>query len=188
MNVRGRVLAALTGSAALGALVVAGAGPAGADPVDPFVVPGPPPPTVTYPVAPVANGAAMTPRQQTVPPADPAAAPPAPVLSEGGIPEIPNPAYGAGNNGGGIFGTLKDLWNEVKNPAFVPDEIMGANGGMPATPGAAPLPPGGAPAAGPVDPGPASARPALPPGYYPLDGPPPPGYEYLTPGPALPTQ
>lgn len=186
MSYRGRMLAALVGSAALGVLV-AWAGPAGAEPVGPFVVPAPPPPIVTYPVAPVANGAAMTPRQQTVPPVDPAATPPAPVLSEGGIPEIQNPAYGSGNNGGGIFGTLKDLWNEVKNPAFVPDEIMGANGGVPAAPGAAPLPPGSAPAAGPAGPGSASARPALPPGYYPLDGPPPPGYEYVTPGPALPT-
>lgn len=179
MNFRVRVMA---GSAALGALIAC-AGPAGADPIDPFVVPAPPPPIVTYPVAPVANGAAMTPRQQTVPAADPAGAP---VLSPGGIPEIQNPVYGSGNSGGGIFGTLKDLWNEVKNPAFVPDEIMGANSGLPATPGAAAVPPGGVPAAGPADSG-TAPRPALPPGYYPLDGPPPPGYEFVTPGPALPT-
>lgn len=184
MNYRGRVLAALSGTAIGGALLAC-AGPAGADPVDPFVVPAPPPPVVTYPVAPVANGAAMTPRQQTVPPADPAAAPPAPVLSEGGVPEIANPAYGSGKYGGGILGTLKDLWDQVQNPTFVPDEIMGADPGPAGGPGA-PLPPGGAPAAGAADTGPAPTRPALPPGYYPLDGPPPPGYEYVTPGPVLP--
>ncbi|HPZ93916.1 MAG: hypothetical protein E6Q56_04285 [Mycobacterium sp.] len=173
MSYRGRLPAVLAGAAGLGALV-AFAGPAGAEPVDPFVVPAPPPPVVTYPVAPVANGAAMTPRQQTVPPAGPAAAPP--VLSEGGIPEIQNPVYGSGNNGGGIFGTLKDLWDQVKNPAFVPDEIMGGPAAIP-----------GAPAPGPAEAGAPAARPALPPGYYPLDGPPPPGYEYLTPGAVLPT-
>lgn len=163
MIVRHRAVAA---ALAVGAAVAA-AGPAVADPVDPFVVPAPPAPVITYPVAPVANGAAMTPRQQTVPPAGPAPGAAPPVLSESGIPEIANPQYGSGNNGGGILGTLKDLWNQVKDPTFVPGEIMGP----------APMSP-----AGPAAPGPGeSPGPALPPGYYPLDGPPPPGYEYLTP-------
>lgn len=168
---RRAVPAVAAGAATVGALVAVAA-PAAADPVDPFVVPAPPAPIVTYPVAPVANGAAMTPRQQTVGPADPAAPPP--VLSESGIPEIANPQYGSGNNGGGILGTLKDLWDQVKNPAFVPGEIMGGP--------AVPAPPGAPSAPAPPD----SNRANLPPGYYPLDGPPPPGYEYLTPGPAAP--
>lgn len=157
-------------AAIVGVIALAGAAPASADPVDPFAVPAPPAPVVTYPVAPVAGGAAMTPHQLAVP-ADPAAPPP--VLSESGIPEI-QPVYGSGKYGGGILGTLKDLWDQAKNPAFVPD-IMGA----PAAPGAAP--------AAPAEGGPPTPGPALPPGYYPLDGPPPPGYEYVTPVPGLPS-
>lgn len=155
--------AALMGLTALGC-----AGPASADPVDPFVVPAPPAPVVTYPVAPVANGAAMTPHQLAVPGAAP---PPASSVSDGGIPEIQNPVYGSGKYGGGILGTLKDLWDQARNPAFVPDQIMGG----------APVP--GAPASG----GPTGSSggsapgPALPPGYYPIDGPPPPDYQYTTP-------
>ena len=178
----------LAGCLACGAGIAA-AGPAGADPVDPFVVPAPPAPVVTYPVAPVAGGAAMTPRQQTVPPPGPSAGAP-PVLSEGGIPEIPNPQYGSGNGGGGIFGTLKDLWTQVKNPAFLPEEIMGGavpppGAGAPMAPGAgAPMAPG---AGAPMAPSAGTPAPNLPPGYYPLDGPPPPGYEYLPAGPVPPT-
>lgn len=169
------VLTALAG-AALTWAAFTGAGSAAADPapapapVDPFAVPAPPPPVITYPVAPVAGGAAMTPRQLAVP-ADPAAPPP--VLSEGGIPEI-QPVYGSGKYGGGILGTIKDLWDQAKNPAFVPDMVGG-----PMPPGAGPAP--AAPAGG------GSPGPALPPGYYPLDGPPPPGYEYGTPVPGLPS-
>lgn len=164
---RHRTVLVLAGLAAL-----AGAGPASADPVDPFYVPAPPGPRVTYPVAPVANGAAMTPHQLAVPAADPAA-PPVTAVDQAGIPEIQNPVYGSGKYGGGILGTIKDLWDQVQNPAFVPDEIMGLNGAP--APGAAASGSGSGPA------------PALPPGYYPLDGPPPPGYEFVTPGPALPT-
>ena len=162
-------LVSLLGLAAFG-----WAGPAAADPVDPFVVPAPPAPVVTYPVAPVANGAAMTPHQLAVPGANPAAPPPASSVSEGGIPEIQNPVYGSGRNGGGILGTLKDLWQQVKDPAFVPDQIMG---GAPAPDVPAQTGPTGSS-------GGSAPGPALPPGYYPIDGPPPPGYEYLTPSPS----
>ncbi len=174
---RSAVLTALAGAALAGA-AFAGAGPAAAAPppppapVDPFAVPAPPPPVVTYPLAPVAGGAAMTPRQLAVP-ADPAAPPP--VLSEGGIPEI-QPTYGSGKYGGGIMGTLKDLWDQAKNPGFVPDMVGG-----PVAPGAAAVP------SAPAEAGSAAPGPALPPGYYPLDGPPPPGYEYATPVPGLPS-
>ena len=83
------------------------AGPAAADPPDPTPVP-------EYP--------AVVPAGDTPPP-PPARDPFAPY-----VPEIQNPTYGSGNSGGGVFGTLKDLWQQVQNPMFAPNEIMGAGG------------------------------------------------------------
>ena len=160
-------------------VALTGAGPAGADPPDPTPVP-------EFPV--------VVPAGDTPPP-PPARDPFAPY-----VPEIQNPTYGSGNSGGGVFGTLKDLWQQVQNPMFAPNEIMGAGG-------AASVPPAGSMAPPPLPPGyvsinlpgsetpvtatgPGSAPvtgPALPEGYYPLTGPPPPGYSYsATPGSAAP--
>ena len=158
-------------------VALTGAGPAGADPPDPTPVP-------EFPV--------VVPAGDTPPPARDPFAP--------YVPEIQNPTYGSGNSGGGVFGTLKDLWQQVQNPMFAPNEIMGAGG-------AAPTPPPGSAAPPPLPPGyvsinlpgsetpvtatgPGSAPvtgPALPEGYYPLTGPPPPGYSYsATPGSPTP--
>ena len=158
-------------------VALTGAGPAGADPPDPTPVP-------EFPV--------VVPAGDTPPPARDPFAP--------YVPEIQNPTYGSGNSGGGVFGTLKDLWQQVQNPMFAPNEIMGAGG-------AAPTPPPGSAAPPPLPPGYVSinlpgsetpvtatgpgsapvAGPALPPGYYPLTGPPPPGYSYsATPGSTTP--
>ena len=158
-------------------VALTGAGPAGADPPDPTPVP-------EFPV--------VVPAGDTPPPARDPFAP--------YVPEIQNPTYGSGNSGGGVFGTLKDLWQQVQNPMFAPNEIMGAGGAAPAPPpGSAappPLPPGyvSINLPGSETPvtatGPGSAPvtgPALPEGYYPLTGPPPPGYSYsATPGAAAP--
>jgi hypothetical protein len=106
------------------------------------------------------------------------------------VPEIQDQTYGAGASGGGIFGTLKELWQEVQNPILAPDETARPGGAQrPISAPVPPLPPGyvsinlpgsESPDA-PADAGPPVSAPALPPGYYPLDGPPPPGYEYMTP-------
>lgn len=145
------------------------AAPAPADPADPV------PPMPTLPPPP--------------PPADPVAAPPPRDPFQPYVPEIQNPQYGSGKNGGGVLGTLKDLWDQVKNPT-----LDGMDSGPPTPPpGAGPapaLPPGyvstnapGSETASTVPAGgPATGRPALPPGYYSITGPPPPGYQYVTPG------
>jgi hypothetical protein len=173
---------ALAGLAVVTAALT-GAGPAGADPPDPTPVP-------EFPVVVPAGDTPPPP-----PPPPPARDPFAPY-----VPEIQNPTYGSGNSGGGVFGTLKDLWQQVQNPMFAPNEIMGAGGAAPAPPpGSAappPLPPGyvSINLPGSETPvtatGPGSAPvtgPALPEGYYPLTGPPPPGYSYsATPGAAAP--
>ena len=144
----------------------------------------------------------MTPNQQALPAiTDPAAVPPAPITPQH-PPEIANPTYGSGKYGGGVFGTLRDLMDQARNPYFLPDQL--GPGGAVATPppGAGPapaLPPGyvSTNAPGSETPSTGSAagsgagRPALPPGYYSIDGPPPPGYQYdaspLVPGmPAAP--
>ena len=155
------------------ALAAAAQAPADpADPADPAV-----PPPVTTTVAPPPS--AIT---------DPAAAPPAPITPQH-PPEVPNPTYGSGKYGGGVFGTLRDLMDQARNPYFLPDQL--GPGGAVATPppGAGPapaLPPGyvstnspgsETPATGSTG-GAAGGRPALPPGYYSVDGPPPPGYQY----------
>ena len=134
-------------------------------------------------------------------PADPAdPAPPSPVTVVPGppadpfipyVPEIQNPQYGSGKYGGGVLGTLKDLWDQAKNPAMA---MEGFDNGRPTPPpGAGPAPalppgyvstnaPGSETAAAAPAGGPATGRPALPPGYYSISGPPPPGYQYVTPG------
>lgn len=143
--------------------------PSPADPADP-----PPPPAPT-----------------TVVPAPDVPAPAAPARDpfQPYVPPIQNPQYGSSKNGGGVLGTLKDLWDQVKNPTLdTPD-----SGRPTPPPGAGPapaLPPGyistNAPGSETVSSvpagGPATGRPALPPGYYSIDGPPPPGYQYATPG------
>ena len=123
---------------------------------------------------------------------DPAALPPRdPFVPY--VPEIQDQTYGAGASGGGIFGTLKELWQEVQNPTLAPDETAGPGGAQkPVSAPVPPLPPGYVSINLPgsespnvaADSGPPVSAPALPPGYYPLDGPPPPGYEYLTPAEA----
>ena len=172
-----RTRASVLAGLAVVTAALTGAGPAGADPPDPTPVP-------EFPV--------VVPAGDTPPPARDPFAP--------YVPEIQNPTYGSGNSGGGVFGTLKDLWQQVQNPMFAPNEIMGAGGAAPAPPpGSAappPLPPGyvSINLPGSETPvtatGPGSAPvtgPALPEGYYPLTGPPPPGYSYsATPGAAAP--
>ncbi len=179
MTARRALTAALAGLAA--ATAALGAGPAAAEPVTPTLPVPPPPP----------NAEAMTPGQPAVVPAavpaDPAAPPPAPPPGPPGVPEIPNPQYGSGKYGGGILGTLRDLWDTARNPTFAQEQLYGPEGARPVPPpGAGPapeLPPGyvsinapgsEAPIADPD--GPDAGRPELPPGYYRLDGPPPPGY------------
>ncbi len=171
----------------VGAALVGTAVPAGADPAVPVPTPVPADPVAP---APPADPAAAIPGQP-----DPAAAPPPP----GGppsVPEIANPVYGSGQNGSGVFGTLKDLWHQARDPYYGPEETPGSVSGSLAPPSGAgpapPLPPGyvsfnapgseTAPASTGTGGTPAAGGPALPPGYYPLTGPPPPGYEFATPG------
>ncbi|TGD88349.1 hypothetical protein BayCH28_11425 [Mycolicibacterium sp. CH28] len=163
-----------------------GAASAVADPAVPVPtpVPGDPAP------APPGGPAAVDPGQP-----DPAAAP-LPPAGPPSVPEIANPVYGSGQNGSGVFGTLKDLWHQARDPYYGPEETPGAvSGSLAPPPGAGPapaLPPGyvsfnapgseTAPASAGAGGTPAAGGPALPPGYYPLTGPPPPGYEFATPG------
>ncbi len=162
--------------------------PALADPAPPtptYPIPAPAPPTPASTAAPVAAEPI---------PGDPTAPPPPRDPFTPYVPEIPNPSYGSGKSGGGVFGTLKDLWQQVQNPTLAPGDVAG-----PGVPRAQPsisapvpvLPPGyvsinlpgsEAPAGSEA----ASSGPALPPGYYPLDGPPPPGYEFLVPSGGVP--
>ena len=184
------VLPALGGLAAVSA-TLAGAGLVSAEPADPSA------PVPTYPASVPSSSA----------PVDPALVDPAVVVPAPGeaaalpprdpfvpyVPEIQDQSYGAGASGGGIFGTLKDLWQQVQNPTLAPDETARPGGAQrPISAPVPPLPPGyvsinlpgsESPDA-PADAGPPVSGPALPPGYYPLDGPPPPGYEYLTPAEA----
>jgi hypothetical protein len=191
----------LAGLTVLGAALL-GVGPAAADPTEPVTTPTPTPAAAPSATPEPAEMAAITPNQPAVPAADPAAPPPPRDPFAPYVPEIQNQTYGSGNSGGGVFGTLKDLWHQVQNPTFAENEIIGT-GGAAAPPGSSPapaLPPGyvstnfpgsetpltstGAAA------GSAAVGPALPPGYYPLTGPPPPGYQYAAPSgstPAAPT-
>ncbi|MFN8033859.1 MAG: hypothetical protein U0Q47_11265 [Mycobacterium sp.] len=185
------VTVALAGAGIIGAALT-GAGLSAADPA--------PAPVTTSPVPPPpANPQAMTPNQPLVPAADPAVAPAPPVLQPS-VPEIQDPHYGSGQYGGGVLGTLRDLWHQAQNPAYTPEELGSGGGGAAPPPGAGPapaLPPGyvstnapgsETPSTGSAG-GPATGRPALPPGYYSISGPPPPGYEFTTPsaGAAAPT-
>lgn len=175
-----RNAAAVIASVTIGA-ALAWAVPASADPADPAA------PSTVVPVPAPPN--AMTPNQPAVPAADPVAAPAPANPFQPYVPPIQNQTYGSGNNGGGVFGTLKDLWDQVKNPTL----DAGADTGRPTPPpGAGPAPalppgyvsinaPGSETASTTPAGGPATGRPALPPGYYSTSGPPPPGYEYGTP-------
>ncbi len=170
---------ALIGAAVLAA--VTWATPAAGDPAVP---------DVPIPVTPVpAPPNPMTPNQQAVPAADPGAAPAPANPFQPYVPPVQNPHYGSGKYGGGVLGTLQDLWDQVKNPST---DVFDSGRPTP-PPGAGPapaLPPGyvsinapGSETASTVPAGgPAAGRPALPPGYYSISGPPPPGYEYATPG------
>lgn len=184
----------LAGAAVVGA-VVAGVGPVSADPADP----GTTPVAVTTvpadaPPAP-ADPSGMTPQQAPAASGDPAPAP----VGHQKVPEIPNQSYGSG---GGIFGSLKDLWHQVQDPML--QSQMTGSGNMATPPqGAGPAPalppgyvstnaPGSETASTNGGGGPATGRPALPPGYYSIAGPPPPGYQYGSSGlnataPAAPT-
>ena len=187
------VAPALVGLGAAGALL-AGAGLVSAEPADPSA------PIPTYPVsapsmpAPVdpapVDPAVVVPAALTPVPGDPAAPPPRdPFVPY--VPEIQDRAYGAGTSGGGVFGTLKDLWQQVQNPTLALNEMAQPGGGSqpPVSVPVPPLPPGyvsinlpGSETPGALaDGGPPGSGPAHPPRYYALDGPPPPGYEYLTP-------
>ncbi len=190
------VLPALVGLAAASA-ALAGAGLVSAEPADPSA------PVPTYP-APVpsssvpvdsalvdpalVNPALVDPALVDPVPGEAAALPPRdPFVPY--VPEIQDQSYGAGASGGGIFGTLKDLWQQVQNPTRPGRDGAARRRAATHLGAGAPLPPGyvsinlpgsESPDA-PADAGPPVSGPALPPGYYPLDGPPPPGYEYLTP-------
>jgi hypothetical protein len=182
MTQRHRAVAGALAGLAAATISLTGVGPAAADPAEPDPMPIP-----TYPV-PVPPDAAPAPDLAVAAPADPAAPPPPPP-GPPGVPEIPNPTYGSGKSGGGVFGTLMDIWEQVKNPSFTAEELYGSQVGPTPPPGAGPapaLPPGYVSTNAPGSETPASSagaaggsesgRPALPPGYYPLDGPPPPWY------------
>lgn len=172
---------ALTVVTAVG-ISLAGAAVSAADPAEPSPIPPPP-----------ANGSAMTPNQPAIqaeaaPPAPDAPPPAEPPHQE--VPEIANPNYGSG---GGIFGTISDLWQQLRNPYYGADEVPGGVAPLPQGAGPAPqLPPGYVSTNAPGSEAPAKAadpsgpRPALPPGYYSLDGPPPPGYEFAVPSQPIP--
>jgi hypothetical protein len=183
----------LAGITIVGAALLA-TGVAAADPVTPAPTPAPLPAAPT-PASLPTDAAATTPDQNAVPAV---AAPPPLDPFTPYVPEIQNPTYGSGNSGGGVFGTLKDLWQQVQNPTFAPNEIMGTGSAAPAAPpGSAPVPalppgyvstnfPGSETASTAAAGGPATVGPALPPGYYPITGPPPPGYSYGTAPAAVP--
>lgn len=166
---------ALSALTAIG-VSLTGAAVSAADPAEPPPIPLP------------ANASAMTPNQPTVLPEAAPAAPDAPPPAEPPhqeVPEIANPNYGSG---GGIFGTISDLWQQIRNPYYGADELPGGAAAPPPGAGPAPqLPPGYVSINAPGSEAPAKAadpsapHPALPPGYYSLDGPPPPGYEFTVP-------
>ena len=127
------VTLALAGLTVVG-VSLAGVGAASADSGDPAPTPAPTTSPAPLPVDP----AAMTPNQPAVPATDPAGPPPRDPFAPY-VPEIQNPTYGSGNSGGGVFGTLKDLWHQVQNPTFAPNEILGSGGAAP-PPGSPPVP------------------------------------------------
>lgn len=185
---------ALAGAAVVGA-ALAGLGTVSADPADPGTTPAPvtivpadpPPAPAPPPAAAPADPSGMTPHQASAPADAPVALPADAPVGHQNIPSVPNPTYGSGGSGGGIFGTLKDLWHQVQDPTLQ-DQMAGGGGGAAPPPGAGPapaLPPGyvstnapGSETASTGGGGPATGRPALPPGYYSISGPPPPGYQF----------
>ena len=175
---------ALAGATIIGA-ALAWAAPAPADPADPM------PPVTTSPAPPPPGP--MTPNQQAVPAGDPAPAPTDPAAMQPRVPPVQNQTYGSGKYGGGVFGTIKDLWNQARNPSMTADGLMAPEGQPAPPPGAGPAPalppgyvstnaPGSETASATSAAGPSTGRPALPPGYYSVNGPPPPGYQYGAPG------
>jgi len=183
------VRAILVAGFALGASL-SGAAAAAADPMTPTPIPIP------------SDPAAVPAGQPVSVPVDPAAAPaPPPPVGPPTVPEIANPKYGSNNSdyGSGPIGTLRDMWHQVRDPYYGPQDDPAMAGSVAPPPGAGappPLPPGfksyTAPGSeappseyGPGKP-PPPGTPALPPGYYSLAGPPPPGYEYNAPGQPAP--
>jgi hypothetical protein len=163
----------------LAGLLIAGgtlalAGQAGADPELPY-------PT---PVPSVPDGAAAPPGTPVLLPVDgqavPPPAPPPPVGTET-VPEIANPGYGGGS---GPLSSLRDIWNQAKDPYGVTNPNAQMPMAAPPPPGAGPAPqlPAGyvstnAPESnGPPGRGGNYGGGTLPPGYYKLTGPPPPDY------------
>ena len=192
VNHRPRVVApALVGLVAAGALAATGlATTALADPA-------PPTPTYPIPAPPMPPAPTAAPVAAAPIPGDPTAPPPPRDPFTPYVPEIPNQSYGSGNSGGGVFGTLKDLWRQVQNPTFAPGDVAGSGAprAQPSISAPVPvLPPGYVSINLPGSEAPAAAAgseaagsgTALPPGYYPLDGPPPPGYEFLVPSGGVP--
>ena len=164
-----------------------GAATATADPMTPTPIPVPSDPAAVPPGQPVA----VTGDAVAAPALPPPGAPPS-------VPEIANPSYGSQNTPG-VLGSLKDMWHNVRDPYYGPDDAQSATGSVAPPPGAGPpppLPPGfksyTAPGSeappseyGPGKP-PPPGTPALPPGYYSISGPPPPGYEFNAPNQPAP--
>ena len=197
---RPRVVApALVGLVAAGAVAATGlATPALADPAPPtptYPIPAPPPAPASEPMA--AEPMASEPMAAAPMPGDPTAPPPPRDPFTPYVPEIANPSYGSGKSGGGVFGTLKDLWQQVRNPTLAPGDVAGPGAPRAQPSISAPVPvlppgyvsinlPGSEAPVAPAGSEAASSGPGLPPGYYPLDGPPPPGYEFLVPSGGVP--
>jgi hypothetical protein len=103
---------------------------------------------------------------------------------------VPQP----GGGGGGILGSIIDLWHQARNPAADPGQNIGGLAAPAPPPGAGPapkLPPGYVSTNSPGSETPATSsgadsgpRPALPPGYYSINGPVPPWYADPAPAPA----
>lgn len=203
------IMVAFAGAATIGS-VLAGAGPAFADPADPTTPvpvplipvdsPPPPPPVSNNPMTPHQPPVAAAPAPASAPaapapagpppapgaaPLDPTAPPPpgAPVPR----PTVPNTVPPPGSSsGGGILGSLRDIWHQAQNPFLNPGDAIGGLGAPAPPPGAGPapkLPPGyistnapGSETPATSSGGDSAARPALPPGYYPINGPVPPWY------------
>ena len=169
--------------------------PAPNDPMTPHQPPVPAAPAAPAPAAPANADAPPAPAGAPPAPPAPAGAPPvdpnAPVVLPADAPvphetvpdTVPPPGSGSG---GGILGSLIDIWHQAKNPFLNPGEAVGGLGAPAPPPGAGPapkLPPGYVSTNAPGSESPATSsggdsgpRPALPPGYYPINGPVPPWY------------
>ncbi|MGU3502536.1 hypothetical protein [Mycobacterium sp. C31M] len=174
MTERGRVgvrLAIAGAMVAGGAL--AGSGVAAAEPA-----PGVPIPAPGQPIPPGQPVAIDPASLQSAPVAPPLPGGPPPV------PEMVNPEYGQGANGGGL-GYIRDLWRAARSPDPVSAFAEAQSGGMPVgpPPGAGPapkLPPGYTSLTAPesstpaLNPAQIVGGPALPPGFVSLSDPAPP--------------